>query len=80
MSDQLEEIKKIHDEANEIYPSTNREDVLKAEKLVMGLFRNESTDWLIEQTEKFEKLEKAYFDDEFTPAGFMSICRKVFEG
>lgn len=80
MSEQLEEIKKIHDQANSLYPSNNHEDVSKAEELVMQLFGDEHTDWLIEQTEKFEKLEKAYFDDGFTPGEFMSICRKVFEG
>lgn len=37
-------------------------------------------EWLFEQTEKFEQIQKAYFDDNFIPSRFMDICRRVFEG
>jgi hypothetical protein len=79
MSDQLEQIKELHDKANSLYPTNKIDDKEKATKLVMNLFEYRHTDWLIEQAEKLEKVEKAYFDDNYNHSGFMEAVRRVLE-
>lgn len=56
---QLEEIKKLHDEANSIAYSGSIDNREKINEIVLGLFNEEHTDWLIKQAEKAQRYEKA---------------------
>lgn len=51
----LEEIKMLHQQANDLYAEGSEEE---AYELVKQLFLEEFTDWLIEQADKVERLEK----------------------
>lgn len=59
----LDEIKKIHEQANELYASNRQEE---AYELVKQLFLEEHTDWLLEQAEKVESLKEDNIQKNFT--------------
>ena len=57
----LEEIKEIHEKANQAYESYESSSACADENTIKDslstLFYEEHTDWLIEQTEKLQKIE-----------------------
>lgn len=75
MSDQLERIKEMHTKANELYAWRRNDD--KTMEILMELFGNGQTDWLIEQVEKFEKLQDAWFSEDFTVDDYIKESEKI---
>ena len=80
----LEEIKEIHQEANEAYNRFESSSAC-ADQNVIGdslntLFYEEHTDWLIEQAEKLEEIREVFYADATNVVdGYRKII-EIFEG
>jgi len=67
MKTRLDEIKKLHEEADSLFHSDSEQSQEKLRNILFELFREEHTDWLIEQTEavikiktEFEKIRSSF--------------------
>lgn len=72
----LEEIKMIHEQANDLYSKDRNEE---AYELVKKLFLEEHTDWLIAQVDKVERYERALelIDKNATSGHVRNIVKKA---
>lgn len=68
----LEEIKALHDEANQKASSNAYDDIDRVKDILQELFQEEHTDWLIEQAEKVEGLETRL--KELSQSNYCIIC------
>lgn len=79
----LEEIKEIHDKANQAYEDLDSSNACADEDIIKDnlstLFYEEHTDWLIEQAEKLQKIE---YEIEHSDMGtaIENIIRIIKEG